>query len=53
MMANVIDEGSSNPIADRIELAKRLVFDFAIGNSDAHLKNHALLSYDPNTVNRQ
>lgn len=43
MMANVIDEGSSNPIADRIELAKRLVFDFAIGNSDAHLKNHALL----------
>ncbi len=44
--------GSSNPIADRIELLPRdWCFDFAIGNSDAHLQDHALL-YNERTDRR-
>lgn len=41
--ADLIDEASDAPIEDRLEFAKRLVFNYAVGNSDAHLKNSSLL----------
>jgi len=31
------------PQADKLEFARRLVFCYAVGNSDAHLKNFSLL----------
>lgn len=43
MMTELIESASSNPQVDKLELAKRLVFCYAIGNSDAHLKNFSLL----------
>ena len=42
-VAGLIDAASANPRADRIEFAKRLAFNYAIGNSDSHLKNSSLL----------
>lgn len=42
-VADLIDGASANPRADKIEFAKRLAFDYAVGNSDAHLKNSSLL----------
>ena len=41
--ADLIDATCANPRAARIEFGKRLVFNIAVGNSDAHLKNSALL----------
>ncbi len=43
MAADLIDAASDNPIADKLEFAKRLVFCYALGNSDAHFKNFSLL----------
>lgn len=43
MVADLLDEASSNPIADKLEFAKRTVFNYLVGNSDAHLKNSSLL----------
>lgn len=43
MMVDLVQSTSSDPRADVVELAKRLVFCYAIGNSDAHLKNFSLL----------
>lgn len=43
MMASLVESTSANPQADKIELAKRLVFCYAVGNTDAHLKNFSLL----------
>ena len=43
MAAQLIESASVNPQADKLELAKRLVFCYAVGNSDAHLKNFSLL----------
>lgn len=34
---------SANPLEDRIELWKRLVFNYLIGNTDGHIKNFSLL----------
>lgn len=34
---------SSNPFGDRALLFSRLLFDWAVGNCDNHLKNHSLL----------
>ena len=42
-IADLIDSASLNPRSDRVEFAKRLVFNYAVGNSDAHLKNSSLL----------
>ena len=50
--ANLIDAASANPHVDRVELAKRIVFNYAIGNSDAHLKNSSLL-YNPEWTSRR
>lgn len=46
LAGNLIDDTSENPRRDRLEFAKRLAFNFAIGNSDAHFKNSSLL-YNP------
>lgn len=43
MMTQLLESASANPLADKLELAKRLVFCYAIGNTDAHLKNFSLL----------
>lgn len=43
LIARLIEETCSNPIADKLEYAKRTVFDYVIGNSDNHLKNASLL----------
>lgn len=39
----VIEEGSRNPFGDRRLLFSRLLFDWAVGNADNHLKNHSML----------
>lgn len=44
--ADLIQDTCLSPAADRIEFAKRLAFNFAVGNSDAHFKNSSLL-YNP------
>lgn len=43
LAADLIEDTSRNPQADKLEFAKRLVFCYAIGNSDAHFKNFSLL----------
>lgn len=43
MMAHLLEAVSANPREDKIELLKRLVFCYAVGDSDAHLKNFSLL----------
>lgn len=45
LCAELIDDASALPRADRVEFAKRQAFNYAVGNSDAHLKNSSLL-YD-------
>ena len=39
----LVNAKSANPLADRIRLFKRLVFDFLVGNCDNGLSKHALL----------
>lgn len=34
---------SVNPLADRLELWRRLVFNYLVGNTDGHIKNFSLL----------
>lgn len=36
----------SRPVLDRLELLKRVIFNYLIGNADAHGKNFALLHLD-------
>lgn len=43
MMADLVESTCENPLADKLDLARRLVFCYAVGNSDAHLKNFSLL----------
>lgn len=43
MIADLLDITSPNPIADKAEMAKRVVFNYLIGNTDAHLKNYSFL----------
>lgn len=43
LSGNLIEEASSNPSKDQIEFAKRMIFNYAVGNTDAHLKNNSLL----------
>ena len=44
--AKLITEESINPFGDRAMLFSRLLFDWAIGNADNHLKNHSMLWSD-------
>lgn len=41
---NVIDSFCSFPSIEKKELFKRVIFNFLIGNEDAHLKNFSLIS---------
>ncbi len=41
---------TSQPVKDRNTLASLMVFNYLIGNMDAHGKNFSLLHYDANTV---
>lgn len=43
MASSLIERVSDNPQRDKLEFARRLLFCYAIGNSDAHLKNFSLL----------
>lgn len=43
MVSDLLNEAAVFPARDRVEFAKRLVFNYTIGNSDAHLKNSSLL----------
>ena len=46
-MFALLRRASSDPIADQMKLWDLLVFDWLIGNTDAHVKNFSLL-YSPN-----
>ncbi len=45
-MFELIRKYSMNPLEDTLKLWKRIVFDFVLGNTDAHIKNFSLL-YEP------
>ncbi|MCQ2517886.1 MAG: HipA domain-containing protein [Lachnospiraceae bacterium] len=45
LMFECIQKNSANPIPDKLELWRRIVFNTLIGNTDAHIKNFSLL-YD-------
>ncbi len=45
-MFKVIREYSADPIQDQLKLWDRVIFNFLIGNTDAHIKNYSLL-YSP------
>ena len=47
--AKVIDRFSDRPGVDKAALFMRLVFCFASGNSDMHLKNFSLIESKPNS----
>lgn len=42
----IIDKYSFNKVSDKVELFIRLVFSFLVGNTDMHLKNFSLISYE-------
>ena len=42
-MFNLLKNHSANPIEDQQALLKIIVFNYLIGNTDCHIKNHALL----------
>ncbi len=46
-MFDVLRIYSSDPIADQLKLWDIIIFDYLIGNTDAHIKNFSLL-YSPN-----
>ncbi|MCR5715677.1 MAG: HipA domain-containing protein [Lachnospiraceae bacterium] len=45
-MFEIIRKYAKRPLEDQLRLWNRMVFNFALGNTDAHIKNYALL-YDP------
>lgn len=45
-MFELIRKYCMNPLEDTLKLWKRIVFDFVLGNTDAHIKNFSLL-YEP------
>lgn len=42
-ISSLLDFTSLNPVLEKTEMAKRVVFNYVIGNTDAHLKNYSLL----------
>ena len=46
MMFEMIRNHTSRPVEDQLRLWDRIVFNYALGNTDAHIKNFSLL-YDP------
>lgn len=49
-MFEIIRNYSADPLGDTLKLWNRMVFDYALGNTDAHIKNFSLL-YDPDLRN--
>lgn len=47
-MFELIRKHTKRPLEDQLALWDRIVFNFVLGNTDAHIKNHSLL-YDPQT----
>ncbi len=45
-MFGTLRNNVSNPIEDQKELLRRVIFQYLIGNTDAHIKNYALLYGD-------
>lgn len=43
---DLLDNYSSKPIADKVEVFYRILFCFIIGNNDMHLKNFSLIAND-------
>lgn len=43
LMGRLVGDVSEDAPADRVALARRFAFDFAVGNTDNHLKNSSLL----------
>lgn len=43
VIAKLVDAVSERPAQERLEMARRLLFHYLIGNSDNHLKNYAFL----------
>lgn len=42
-LASIIISSGANPVADLVELWKRIVFNMAVSNTDDHLRNHAFI----------
>ena len=42
-MFDILRKYSSNPIEDQKKLIERVVYNYLIGNTDAHIKNFSLL----------
>lgn len=45
LMFEYLQRYSANPIHDKLELWRHIIFNTIIGNTDAHIKNYSLL-YD-------
>ena len=45
-MFEMIRNHTKRPLEDQLRLWDRIVYNFVLGNTDAHIKNHSLL-YDP------
>ena len=50
-MFEIIRNYTSRPLEDQLRLWDRIVFNFVLGNTDAHIKNHSLI-YDPDLEGR-
>ena len=42
-MFRLIRDNISNPLSEQLKLYRRIVFNYVIGNTDAHIKNYSLL----------
>lgn len=45
-MFEIIRYNSRKPLEDQLSLWNRIVYNYALGNTDSHIKNHSLI-YDP------
>ena len=45
-LINIIDEFCAFPVVEKVELFKRTLFNFLIGNDDMHLKNYSMIERD-------
>ena len=45
-IVEIVDEYCTFPILEKIELFKRVLFNYIIGNEDMHLKNYSLITID-------
>ncbi len=52
VISELIQRVSNNPLIDKLEVSRRLLFHYLIGNTDNHLKNYAFL-YSPDWRSRR